>query len=162
MTRYILPVFLMLLVSCSKTIDSGYKTGNIVYLKNSKLFNSKPCFSPSNIHAGSGFLISDVYSYAKYADSMRIYPYNSDCDTATLCRVDFSKYSLIGIKTEYGACDSVYRRIEMDDRSRKLRYRIDIIESDDPCYVLSVDLNLVLVPKLPDNYGVAFEVNRHN
>lgn len=163
MARTLPLLILSLLISCSKNSDSGYKTSDIVHLKNSELFSSPNCFSLSGIHAGSGFLISDVYTYAKYADSMRIYPYNSDCDTATLRRIDFSKYSLIGIMTTYGDCDSLYRNFNMDDRAHKLRYIIDITQYGGPCNdKLNMSLNLALVPKLPNNYSVEFEVNLHN
>jgi hypothetical protein len=157
-------ITLLLILGCQEENDNIYYLSEVVYLENNELFNCQTCFSISNINANSGLIITDDISYEKYADSMRIHPINPniDCDTATLVFIDFNKYSLIGIFTGYGACDTIKRNIINDEKNKKIIYDIDIKEYTGSCikiYILG--LNLALIPKIPDNYKVDFTVNRH-
>jgi len=157
-------ITLVLISGCRKDNDTIDQFSDAIYLENNELFNYQTCFSISNINTNSGFIITDDNTYTKYADSMRIHPINSsvDCDTATLINIDFNKYSLIGITTGYGACDTIQRNILYDEKNRKIIYNIDIKEYTGGCiliYILS--LNLALIPKIPDDYKVEFTVNRY-
>lgn len=157
-------IALLLILGCKEENDNIYQLSDVVYMENYELFNCKTCFSIININANAGFVVTDYISYKMYADSMRIHPVNLnvDCDTATLVYIDFSKYSLIGIFTGFGACDTINRKIFNDENNKKIIYDIDIKEYTGSCimiYVLS--LNLALIPKIPDNYKVDFTVNRH-
>ena len=107
-------------------------------------------------------MIGNESTYQKYADSMRIHPLNSNCDTATLKDIGFGKYTLIGILTAHGSCDSLSKEILMDNRNDKIIYTIDIGESLGPCIeILYIPLNLALISKIPEHYQVEFEVKRH-
>jgi hypothetical protein len=160
--NYIILMIFLITIGCNKDGDTNFKLSTINYLENKDLFNYVTCFSVSNIHARSGFVIRDEDTYQVYADSMRIQPLNTNCDTSTLIYIDFNKYSLIGILTEHLACDSISRDISVDNQNKEILYSIDIKESDESCsYVLYIPLNLVLISKIPDNYQVEFIVNRH-
>jgi hypothetical protein len=148
-------------ISCEKD-TANYKILTTHYLENKDLFNCVTCFSIGNIHAYSGFVINDNETYKIYVDSMRIHPLNSNCDTATLIKIDFKKYTLIGIMTEHSSCDLISKEITADNKNKMLSYIINIKEGNEPCdYLLHLPLNLVLISKMPENYQVEFKVNRH-
>ena len=158
-----LPI-LLLILSCDKNQDYDHEViaSNTIYLKNSDLFNTVTCFSISNIELESGFVIDNISDYQKFADSLRIYPYNSDCDTATLIDINFTQYTLIGIQTAHGACDSISREIFVNNKKKDIMYNINIKESNETCSrILYVPLNLALMPKKPDKYKIEFKVNRY-
>jgi hypothetical protein len=159
---YVLLMTLFFTAGCNKDGDKNFNLSATKYLKNKELFNCVTCFSVINIHACSGFAIRNENTYNLYADSMRIHPLNSNCDTATLLNIDFNKYTLIGIMTGLGACDSITRNIAVDNKNERINYNIDIKESKEPCNdMLYLPLNLMLIPKIPDNYNVVFKINRH-
>ena len=118
---------LFTLISCDKNSDNDFKVLTTDYLENKDLLNCVNCFSVTNFHACSGFVIRDDKAYKIYADSMRIHPLNSNCDTATLIKIDFTKYSLVGIMTEHGACDSLKRDLIVDNIGKVIKYEIDIM-----------------------------------
>jgi hypothetical protein len=164
-TIYIAVLAILIYNGC-KNDDNQYVVTEIKYLRNSELFNCSECncFSISNIYSRNGFVIRDKETYDKYADSLRIFPVISkiNCDTAQLMNIDFNKHSLIGISAGYGACDSINRNIYVDNKNQKVIYQIGIKEYNGVCiqiYLLS--LNLVLIPRIPDNYKVYFKVYRN-
>lgn len=159
---YISCITLLIALSCNKEGGTNFKLSTIDYLETKDIFNYGNCFLISNIHAESGFVIKDESTYQIYADSMRIQPLNTNCDTATLTDIDFTKYSLLGILTGYGACDSITRDISVNNQQSKVIYSIDIKESTDTCiYIYVMSLNLALVSRIPDDFAVKFFVNRH-
>lgn len=161
-TIYFIAIISLLAISCEKESGNDYKVLNTVYMENKELFNCVTCFSVVNIHARSGFVIKDNYTYKLYADSMRIHPLNSNCDTATLINIDFNKYSLIGIMTAIGGCDSISKAITVDHITKETFYNVHIAECiGQRTEILYLPLNLALISKIPDNYKVEFTVNRN-
>ena len=157
-------VGLLFVLGCEKD-QNTYKIQDVTFLTNLELFDSVICFSPTFLKKNTGIVITNEIKYNMYADSMRLNPFNPDgnCNTATLVNIDFSKYSLIGISTSYGGCDTLKRNILHDEKNNKLIYEIDIKEhTGEGCfYFLIVDLNVALIPKLPDDYKVDFSVKRY-
>jgi hypothetical protein len=103
-------------------------------------------------------IITDNDSYQEFGNSIRIHPFNLDCDTAVLPYIDFDKYSLIGKYTEGGGCDVNYERQIIDDKKHnKIVYTINI-EYFGNCAMLIFNMNWALIPKLKKNYTVEFKV----
>jgi len=165
MNRSVIILALVLsIIGCEKKSEDIYQIENPIFLKNSEIFNSVTCFSIGNIDATKGFVIDNSETYKVYEDSMRIYPINNDCDTATLVNIDFIKSTLIGIKIGYGPSDSLTRQIIVDNENHKIKFNIDIALGVKPDHSLIyyLDLNLALIDKIPEDYDVVFQVNEHN
>lgn len=128
------------------------------YIETSDLFNGSSCFSSSPLMSSSTrIVIRDQAEYDALADSLRRTNSVTDCDTATLMDIDFSKYSLLGRMTAYGACDTILKDITVDEPLKTVTYNIDIKPFNGMCIdVLITSLNLVMVNKIPDNYQVEF------
>jgi hypothetical protein len=153
-----LGVLAFLLFSCKKENNSPSEFVDAKYITPGELFNCITCFSPSNLNS-NGFVIKDENSYKKFADLLRIYPYNPNinCDTATLKPIDFNKYSLIGMFTSFGACDSINKSILINSNRTKITYSIFIKKYSGDCVsMLGVSLNFALISKIPDDCTVDF------
>jgi hypothetical protein len=73
--------------------------------------------------------------------------------------IDFSKYSLLGFWATGGGCEiKIVREVTSSDEDGKYYYKIKIIECG-LCDMLRYDANLVLVPKLPEDFKVDFLLN---
>ena len=160
-----LVVALLILFGCQRETESVYELTDITYMQNNEWFNCQGCFSIGQINLHSGFVIRDENTYRMYEDSMKIYPISDppvDCDTATLVSINFNEYTLLGMATSHGACDTLTRKIWKDEVNNKIVYDIDIKEYTGGCVlILYMPLNLVLIPKIPDDYFVEFTVTRH-
>lgn len=157
---FLLLVLAILLISCNKENNNPSELVDVKYINNSDLFNCLSCFSPSNL-SSKGFIIKDEDSYNRLADSLRFHVYypNLNCDTATLKQIDFNAFSLIGIVTSYGMCDSISKSILANSNRTKITYNIIIKEYSGFCIqILCVSLNFALVPKIPDDCTVNFYV----
>ena len=155
-------VLALLLISCNKEDNSPSEPVEVKYLNSNELFNCITCFSPSNISC-NGFIIKNENSYKEFANSLRIHPLNPniDCDTATLKQIDFNKYSLIGILTSYGACDSISKSILTNSIRTKITYHIAIKEYSGYCVkILKVSLNFALISKVSDDCAVDFNIKK--
>jgi hypothetical protein len=149
---------LLVLISCKKERSDPSEPLYVKYINPGELFNCITCFSPLNISC-NGFVIKNENSYKEFADSLRIYPYNPsiNCDTATLKLIDFSKYSLIGIFTSFGAYDSINKSILINSNRTKITYNIIIKKYSGTCVsMLGVSLNFALISKIPDDCTVDF------
>ncbi len=153
-------VLVLLLISCKKESNDPSGPLYVKYINTGELFNCITCFSPSNISC-NGFVIKNENSYKEFADSLRIYPYNPNinCDTATLKPIDFNKYSLIGIFTSFGACDSINKSIMTNSNRTRITYNIIIKKYSGPCVdMLGISLNFALISKIPDDCTVDFNI----
>ena len=157
---FFLLVLVIVLISCKKENNNPSEPVDVKYINSGELFNCATCFSPSNL-SSKGFIIKNEHSYKKFADSLRIHSYNPiiNCDTATLKQIDFSTYSLIGIVTSYGMCDSMSKSILANSNRTKITYIIIIKEYSGFCIqILYVSLNFALIPKIPDDCTIDFNV----
>jgi hypothetical protein len=71
-------------------------------------------------------------------------------------QIDFTEYSLLGFWATGGGCDiKMIREVNIDNNAKKYEYKIKVIECGS-CDMLRYDANLVLVPKLPEDYSMNF------
>jgi hypothetical protein len=95
-------------------------------------------------------------SFQEFGDLVRIYPANSNCETANLPNIDFTKYSLLTKSTNGGGCSASYKRkILKDTVNRKIIYQISV-DYEGACDMLLGSRNWAIIPKIPDNYTVEF------
>ena len=135
----------------------GCKKDNIPEIKLDVVYLNDlgPCFPIFSSTSSSGYVINDSKSFQTFRDST--VSKNIACDTASLPNIDFSQYTLIGITTK-GTCSLHNLKEVIDDKEHlKYIYKIQVI-STGSCYVLAITMNWALVPKLPSNYNVAFEI----
>jgi len=155
----LLGIIIALVVGCKKESE-GLTEQDVKYLKTGEIVNCFACFSPSNVNA-DGFEIKSEESYKQFENLLRIYPFNPiiDCDTVILPKIDFNKYTLIGILTTYGICDSVSRSVFINTDKTKIIYNINIKKHVGFCTDIGcIDLNFALVPKPSVDYRVVFNL----
>jgi hypothetical protein len=76
-------------------------------------------------------------------------------------KIDFDKHTLVGIELNTGYCDAPLLepvQVVKTDAEKKYIVKISYLEPAEPCRALSQYDLWLLVPKLPDNYTVKFEV----
>jgi hypothetical protein len=163
MKKYYLNLLLIIcFISCNKDTTNEYQINDIRFFKINELFNYYNCFSLLNLDTNKGIVIKDSTTYKIFEDSIRIHPYNTNCDTPTLMKIDFNKYSLIGFLTNMSACDSLTKVLNVDNKNKLIKYKIDIKEYQGGCSkILLVPANLALINKIPDYYNVEFIIVRH-
>lgn len=123
---------------------------------------SNPCFYGYNGTANEEMVIRDEAAYERFAEEIRIDLQNADCDTASLPPIDFSQHSLIGVYTRGGGCKADYERtVSLNHDDRQVTYQVSVTYSG-LCYMLISHFNWALIPALPSNYSVHFEVSEKN
>lgn len=71
--------------------------------------------------------------------------------------VDFTRYSLLGKdETGTGCTVSFERRVFRDDEKKRVVFQLTVVEGG-ACEKSVRDRNLILVPRIPPDYGVTFE-----
>jgi hypothetical protein len=76
-------------------------------------------------------------------------------------KIDFSKHTLVGIELNTGYCGvPLLQSVEAVKTEAEKQYivKISYVEPGEPCRALSQYDLWLLVPKLPENYTVKFEV----
>lgn len=115
----------------------------------------------------SGIIVNSVSfgdcddSFAPYS---KFYVINDDIILDTLMvwvpdcskpEIDFEQQTLLGLYT-YGACTaSFFRNVEMDSTNTQYIYTVKV-ESCGSCNYAVINMNWVVVPKLPNEWGVSF------
>jgi len=151
---FVLLIGSMFFISCKKDEKSDL-TQQCVFYDNFL----GVCFNRLAALAFDKIIITDNKAYQIFADSIRDHPYNTNCDTATLPIIDFTKYSLLGKHTSGGGCSATYhRQILQDNNGKKLIYRI-IVHYEGTCSMNLASWNWVIIPKLENGYSVEFDVN---
>lgn len=98
---------------------------------------------------GAKYIISSEIEFKKLFDSI---------DYSKLPTIDFNSFTLLG-KYETGGCyTKVIREVTDIPKEKKYLYKIKI-RNCGACKRGSVLFNFVLVPKLPSDYTVTFEVD---
>jgi len=144
-----------LVVSCEKNESIDDLTEQAIFYE-SNYFGT--CFSGVYDKGYQEIIITDNESYKKFGDSIRIHPYNLDCDTAVLPYIDFNKYILIGKFTDGGGCEAKYKRQIIDDKkNKKIIYNIRV-EYFGTCYMYIVNMNWARIPRIPNDYTIEFQV----
>lgn len=125
-----------------------------------QLFTNQ-CFwgNPGGEYDEIVFISNDEFE--SFTDSIRIFPININCDTATVPYIDFDAYTLLGKYTKGGGCNVDYeRRVFKDVTNQTIIYEINMDYSG-TCLLLITSRNWVLIPKSVNNYSVEFIVNEH-
>ena len=151
----VLIILSLLLIACEK-----HKTLDITDQCEFHEIILSPCFyGITNLSNDNYVIIRNNEAYLNFANSIRIHPYNTNCDTAILPVIDFNKYSLLGRNTSGGGCGATYdRQILKDIDDKKIIYKINV-QYEGSCYILIENWNWVYIPKLEKGYSVEFQVN---
>lgn len=152
--RYLFLFSIILIFSTCEKKDWDDITDQVIF---PVLFRN-PCFDIASLSRNNELIFRDKESFESYVDSMRIYPYNLNCDTATVPDINFDKYTLVGKFTSGGGCDVEYKRNVFEDVNNKnIIYEIKINYTG-LCEMLITSMNWALIPRIPDNYSVEFKV----
>ncbi len=148
--------FLICILSCNKneTIDI---TDQCVFPN----FFTNQCFwgSPGREYDEIVFVSNEEFNL--FANAIRIYLLNLNCDTAVIPNIDFDTFSLLGKYTSGGGCEVEYvRKVYNNINDKTIIYEIDV-EYIGGCAMLITNRNWVLIPKLSNNYIVEFVVHEH-
>ena len=80
------------------------------------------------------------------------------CKDEDFPKIDFSQNTLLGLYADGGGCSTGFERnVTKDEGNKVYQYTIKVNECGQ-CDKLRLDMNWVLVPKLPQDYKVEFEV----
>ena len=152
-------VFLILLVaivsisSCEKRKHCKGRTSDTISGIIVSNHDFGECFQDYIAPPPEEYVINDTATY----NTIGLYRYTSksNCQTATYPIIDFSQYTLLG-KYATGGCNVGYKReVTRDDVNKKYIYTVTVCNYG-MCKVLRMDMNWVLVPKLPQGYTVEF------
>jgi len=148
----LLVVFVTCCVKNDKDDDS---TIQVKYLPNN-FFG--PCFDDYFGKTFDEIIITNNVSYKLFGDSIRSKAINLNCSNTIITPIDFSKYILIGKYTIGGGCSVTYKRQIIDDEeNKKITYQITTTYSG-TCYKSFFSFNWALIPKIPDEYTLEFQV----
>lgn len=147
---------IVLTISCNKEETKAQRpTLKVTYLD-----DFGKCFFFNN--SKSGYVIDSDSLYQEIGKLNKV-SYFVDCDTVKLPSIDFTKNTLLGIQTGTTQCDSLSRSVIVDTVVKKYIYTINIIHFKELCsQELKVSMNWVLIPKVPYEYKVEFDVTAHN
>ena len=97
-----------------------------------------------------GVIISTQEEFQSYAD---------DCNPGGNCSlptIDFTSKTVLGMHAQGGGCDIGFARsVVRDDENQQYIYTVKV-KACGNCEMLGLSDNLVVVPKLPDGWTVAF------
>lgn len=112
------------------------------------------CISPSDLR-DSEFIINSDQEYQALLDYKSPSP---RCEDFQLPSIDFSQYTLLGKYAQGSGCSIDFvRKIYKDNSNNKIIYSIKVDEKG-LCKKLGMSMNWVLIPKVPSDYTVEFEV----
>ncbi len=105
-----------------------------------------------------GLIINDVKTFKKLIRQQSP-PNNSSCADIDFTQIDFEKYTLLGKFTGMGGCKLPYydHQIVIDEKNKKCIYKIKITTYG-LCEPYYMNMHWVLIPKLPKDCIVEFEV----
>lgn len=134
-----LSVLALTIHSCSKSPKCWGKDKNKGDISSELHFFCEPV-------SGDKWVINDENTYKSTFDS-----------TCTeLPAVDFTKYTLLGVRAN-GSCNTKYiREVERSDNG-DTQYKVTV-KSCGTCKSMVISNNWVLIPKIPDNAVVTFDV----
>ena len=131
---------LFLLYSCGKRCSGKSKFSGVIQTD-----LNKDCLS--SVDFDDGIIIDNDSVFNYYFDG-----YYADC-----FNVDFNNQTLLGLYADGGCKASFIKNVEIDNSAQKYIYTVKV-KNCGLCQALSISNNLVLVPKLPDNWTVEFKV----
>lgn len=102
-------------------------------------------------------IIRDQRSYENFENSIRNKNPNYNCRSVRLPYIDFSRYILVGKRTEDGSLNHSYS-VMADYKNRKIVYTITEIPDNYRIKVLRIGWHLALIPKLNNIYSIEIKV----
>lgn len=116
----------------------------------------------SNYDFGSCFFFSNsldstavIRNQTEFLDFRNRYLKNC-ADTAALSTIDFSKHLLLGMNTQFTACNASYERnITVDSAKKEYRFHVKALRCG-PCGTKFREPNWVLGPPLPNGFTLIF------
>lgn len=112
------------------------------------------CISPSDLR-DSEFIINSDEKYQALLDYKSP---SSRCENFELPPIDFTQNTLLGKYAQGGGCSIDFvRKVYKDDSNKKIIYSIKVVE-EGLCEMLGMSMNWILIPKVPFDYSVEFEV----
>lgn len=98
-------------------------------------------------HTGKEFVITNDSKFRQL-----FYP-----DTCKQISIDFNKYTLLGLYASGGCTMKIKREVIRDEDKKEYFYKV-IARDCGMCKKMTFDYNFVLVPKLPKDWTVRFEL----
>ncbi len=112
-------------------------------------YNLPDCYGPKSVSSNNEYIIKsfdDLDTSRSYYNCVKGQP-----------NIDFNVYSVIG-KTIKGGCELKFRReLQIDHQNKQYIYTINFKDRG-TCKKLVANDNLVIVPKIPNDYTVTFKV----
>jgi hypothetical protein len=143
-------------------ILSGCKKKDLEDITDDVIFPSilrNPCFDVMAKPDNEELIFRDQESFEAFTDSIRIYPFNLNCDTVTPPTIDFDSYILVGKQTSGGGCSVNYeRKVYSDESNRQVIYEIKV-RYKGLCDMLITSMNWALIPRVPEAYSIDFRVD---
>ena len=73
--------------------------------------------------------------------------------------VDFSRHSILGYQATGSGCTVIFEKhVYRDDQNKQIMYELAVVE-EGACEKAIHNRNLILVPRIPDDYSVAFSMS---
>ena len=111
------------------------------------------------------FEMPRCYTAATYTGNVCVIRAAGDLDTAEFAGcipaaidVDFNKVSVLGHTISYGCTAKIIRELKIDHLKKEYNYTVKF-KDQGICKRLGMAYNLVLVPKIPEDYRVNFFVH---
>ncbi len=96
-------------------------------------------------------------------DQLTYETYFSKVNSKDLPKIDFIRNSILFYQTKTSGCAIFNRNVTVDSISKTVYYTIDRIHCK--CFVIAMDVwsfsdNIVLVPRIDDNYKIQYKYNK--
>jgi hypothetical protein len=113
------------------------------------------CIYP--LDAPEELIITSQEEYEKLLDYISE---NPSCQGFVLPYIDFSENTLLGKRAYGSGCSITFERHVYEDiENKKITYSVTVIE-EGCCEMIHMSLNWIIIPKIPSDYTVVFEVDR--
>lgn len=141
--------------SCSKNPFCNVKSGESGIIISNYSFD---CIAFDLGPKGEQVIIDSDSSFKAFIDKDLEHARSYNCDINNFLRIDFTQHTLLGLDASGGGCDIGFERIvNKDDTNKLYKYTVKVTECGG-CKQMAKSMNWVLVPKLPQDYKVEFEV----
>ncbi|KKM87198.1 hypothetical protein LCGC14_1271400 [marine sediment metagenome] len=141
-------LLILFLASCSKSPLCWGDDKNKGLIVSEVNINLAGCLDQDN-NTGKQYIIDSNEEYYSLTEN------SNYCDSSDLPYVDFGKYTLLG-QYATGGCEVKFiREVSYNSETQEYLYSI-IVRDCGACQSMRYDMNLVLVPKLPENSNVKF------
>lgn len=139
----VLSLFVVVFSSCNKDPFKNIDKGIIV-----QEISFGTCIPPE--FSQPEHIIDDDTTYQQLLSS-------SPCAGYTLPHIDFNQYTLLG-KYATGKCKAEFhRQVIRDDAAKTYNFTVYVFDKG-ICKSEPIDMNWVIVPKLPQGYNVVFNI----